>query len=370
MTEPGEQDRAAARRGARAAGRLLVTLLLVELAMGFAVFAKRLGEGFRARALATGRSGDAVWRSDDYMRGRILPNQRNVRVGSSVASFNSLGFRGHEPRPAAAYRIVCLGDSVTFGWGASGDQAAYPAVVERSLAAHGVEVINAGMPRFNSANVLDLYVTRIPPLRPRALVVLVGWDDLGYELPQSADERPASTAQILLGAAADGFAAVRVAGAVGRRLAGVQGVESVLRAHESGKDVIHWERFDEFDRILAAMVGLARQNGSLPVLVTLPHFLGPRLTAAEKRTLLPHLLGWPDLSYQGWLKLVTRANGVIRGVAARTAAPLADCERSVDAAHFLDICHLDDAGDRQLAACVVRTLAPVVPPVARPASSR
>lgn len=56
---------------------------------------------------------------------------------------NSLGFRGDEPlRP----HTVCLGDSTTFGWGVSQDEA-WPAVLGQTL---GIEVLNAGTPGYST----------------------------------------------------------------------------------------------------------------------------------------------------------------------------------------------------------------------------
>ena len=55
---------------------------------------------------------------------------------------NSLGLRGAEVPAKDGYRILCLGESVTFGWGVSASES-YPARLAEEL---GVEVINAGIP--------------------------------------------------------------------------------------------------------------------------------------------------------------------------------------------------------------------------------
>ena len=68
---------------------------------------------------------------------------RFTRRRSFSVSTNSLGLRGPEPAiPAPGYRILCVGDSITFGWGLPEAQA-YPVLLAEEL---GVEVINAGMP--------------------------------------------------------------------------------------------------------------------------------------------------------------------------------------------------------------------------------
>ena len=56
---------------------------------------------------------------------------------------NRWGTRGPDfVVPAPGYRILCVGDSVTFGWGVAGE-AAWPARLAKEL---GVEVINCGWP--------------------------------------------------------------------------------------------------------------------------------------------------------------------------------------------------------------------------------
>ncbi len=69
--------------------------------------------------------------------------ERMRRTRSFTVSTNSLGLRSPElASPAAGQRILCIGDSVTMGWGVADDQT-YPAHLARIL---GTEVINAGMP--------------------------------------------------------------------------------------------------------------------------------------------------------------------------------------------------------------------------------
>lgn len=68
---------------------------------------------------------------------------RFSRLRRFTASTNALGLRGPDIQtPAQGYRILCIGDSVTFGWGVSDDES-YPAHLGRTL---DVEVLNAGMP--------------------------------------------------------------------------------------------------------------------------------------------------------------------------------------------------------------------------------
>jgi lysophospholipase L1-like esterase len=68
---------------------------------------------------------------------------RITRVRRFAVSTNSQGYRGPELPDAASHpRILCVGDSVTFGWGVAFAES-YPA---RLAALLGVEVINVGVP--------------------------------------------------------------------------------------------------------------------------------------------------------------------------------------------------------------------------------
>jgi lysophospholipase L1-like esterase len=338
------------------AGKLLLILVIAEITLTLAVAARKAQRNLRDRANATHPHGDVVWEKDDYLRGRILPNQKQVTAGTSLASFNSLGFRGGEPRPGLP-RVVCLGDSVTFGYGVS-DGEAYPAVLARTFP--DADVINAGMPRWNSCDLMDLYVTRVIPLRPRVLVLMAGWDDITYEFSTIQERDPSPPEHPVLQAFAESSGIGQVVAAVGRRLAAFHRPEDVIVARETAPDIIRWGQMEELERILDSTVRLAQANGTRPVLVTLPHFLKPRMSEAEKRTLLPQLLTWPNVSYQGWWKMTTGVNQRIRRVAAARGIPLADCEGAIPSGHFTDLCHLNPAGNRELAACVARAVGPLI----------
>ena len=64
------------------------------------------------------------------------------RRRSFTVSTNSLGLRGPELKVKEGFRILCLGESVTFGWGVTQAES-YPSQLAQQL---GVEVINAGIP--------------------------------------------------------------------------------------------------------------------------------------------------------------------------------------------------------------------------------
>jgi hypothetical protein len=90
---------------------------------------------------------------------------------------NSLGFRGPpivEFKPASALRIICLGDSFTFGEGVR-YRDTYPARLQQLLAANPklgkVEVINAGVQGFGTIEEVKLYESRCSSLSPDVVVL-------------------------------------------------------------------------------------------------------------------------------------------------------------------------------------------------------
>lgn len=293
---------------------------------------------------------------DEYLPGRFLPSQKNVLVGGVPVNINSLGLRGPEPAGKKVL-IAAAGDSLTFGWSASSDAATYPAFLQQLFAAQGVEVLNAGMPRWNSVQVLNFYVTRLIPLKPRLVIFIAGWNDLAYELIARPVDSPGPFYQTFsspqwLRILGQGF------GNVKKRLGLKKYREDILAAREKGSDPVRWERFDEYERVLRSFVTLARSQGTEPVLVTLPHFLKENLTVEEKTIALPHLVSWPDMSYGGWERGIREINLRIRRVAEDQKAALAECEDEIPFRYFTDLAHLNDEGNRLFAQCIHKTIAP------------
>jgi lysophospholipase L1-like esterase len=102
---------------------------------------------------------------------------------------NALGFRGPEvsaPKPTGSVRVVCLGDSRTFGvWASLGEfrfDNDYPAVL-RAIAAgeaggERLEVVNAGVLGYTSAHGLAQLQTQLLQLHPDVITVAFGINDL------------------------------------------------------------------------------------------------------------------------------------------------------------------------------------------------
>jgi len=108
---------------------------------------------------------------------------------------NSQGLRSFKeigPRPANVFRIICLGDSTTFGLDLNYPDT-YPAqlasILESAVAQPArIETINAGVPTYSSRQGLVALSTRLTRYQPDLVIVELGFNDegsrtLGYLSP-------------------------------------------------------------------------------------------------------------------------------------------------------------------------------------------
>lgn len=101
----------------------------------------------------------------------------NVVLGEGLIRTNGMGFRDYEftmPKPPGVYRIIVVGDSITFGWFQKSENT-YPKVLEQMLnqaaPARRYEVFNMGVGGYNAAQELELIKTKALSLSPDLIVV-------------------------------------------------------------------------------------------------------------------------------------------------------------------------------------------------------
>jgi lysophospholipase L1-like esterase len=188
-----------------AVSALLTVLLLaaIEFSAGFFVLRHDSGAADdRIHAI----KGDAVsttlaylWlnptplREDPYLLWSNQPNATRTRFvdpqafGSTTQwtiENNSQGFRGPELRQDSlveeAYRVLCIGDSVTFGFNGDQDDT-YPAQLSRALKLirpdKNIEVINAGVPGWSWLQGLRFLEMRAMTLEPDLVIMAHGVND-------------------------------------------------------------------------------------------------------------------------------------------------------------------------------------------------
>lgn len=103
----------------------------------------------------------------DYLPFGLRPNaevEQDTPYFKTTIQINSLGYRDKEfsiKKPVGVFRILCLGDSFTFGSGVALEET-YPKTLERSLNAkkphRPIEVINAGFASGDSTDTAYLYL--------------------------------------------------------------------------------------------------------------------------------------------------------------------------------------------------------------------
>ena len=130
----------------------------------------------------------------EKIKRHLCENNYNFRVlhegiisdqASEPINLNSEGFRGPEFSPvksASTYRIVMLGGSTMFGYGASSDNTTITGFVQKFLDDYdfgfNVEVINAGIGNQNSGKELELLSNKIIGYDPDLLIMYDGFNDL------------------------------------------------------------------------------------------------------------------------------------------------------------------------------------------------
>lgn len=137
-----------------------------------------------------------IFEGDPLLLWRLKPNLDRVVWDYTVLSTNAQGLRADYPtktKPAGTYRIVCLGDSVTFGYRVptvwpdkptefDHEWLPYPTLLERQLRAANpnrqIEVFPMAVPGYTSHQGLAWLRRDIDYYQPDLVIVSFGWNDV------------------------------------------------------------------------------------------------------------------------------------------------------------------------------------------------
>ena len=135
----------------------------------------------------------------------MLPSRRGFLLGTAAAAL--LAACGRKPPRArvvaAGSTVLALGDSLTYGTGAT-PETAYPAVL---AAATGWEVVNAGVPGHTAAQALERLPGLLEEHRPALVLLSIGGNDFLRRQPEDAtrsaivricEQAQAAGAQVML----------------------------------------------------------------------------------------------------------------------------------------------------------------------------
>jgi len=121
--------------------------------------------------------------------------ERITRLRRFTVSTNSLGMRSPELRPEhTAPRVLCLGDSVTFGWGVTYAES-WPARLAATL---DVETVNAGVPAMKPDSIAAWAERNAAALSPD-LVIFARRPDHGSPDPWNGYRRSVQSIQRAIG---------------------------------------------------------------------------------------------------------------------------------------------------------------------------
>ena len=269
-------------------------------------------------------------------------NQVRASDGATLKkTSNHLGFRGRDvvqPKPAGRTRLVCLGGSTTYG-DATDDDHTYPVLLEQALRAarpgRDIEVINAGVLSYTTAETLASLAFRCLDLQPDVLVLYEGINDVRPRRYANFDGAYFHYRKVWDGSAA-GYE--KGAGDMG---GGINCFIQHLPPADNGDAAANQQAAGTaaFRRNLTSIAGLAKAHGIAVVLVSCVSDPAPKL---------------PDAALAAG---IVEHNGVVREVAAQQGALFIDMAAAYRGeGQFEDLVHMNDAGSLQMAQIVAEGL--------------
>lgn len=264
------------------------------------------------------------------------------RSGEPRRTSNAHGFRGPEielPKPAGRTRILCLGGSTTYAF-AVDDEHTYPRVLERRLReqGHDVDVINAGVESYTSAESLANLLFRGLQLDPDIVVIYHAANDVRPRRYANFSEDYAHYRKVWEG----GTANYRP---LGGELGGINQFIQLAppEATTDMRTLLQANTPAVFVRHLTSLAATARVHGLVPVFVSFTR--NPEPT--------DELLGFG----------IDQHNRALRDVASLHDVTLIDLARSFprDADLFVDDIHLGEEGNRLKAEAIAEGLAALLP---------
>lgn len=322
----------------------------------------------------------------------------NDRVGgiseNIIHTKNALGFRGPPllSEPGRLPSIIAIGGSTTESFYQS-DGRDWPALLARQLATNfpNLWLNNAGLDGHSTIGHLHLMRQFVVRLKPDVVLFLVGSNDVGILdsksddarlLPRLLFESPAQFVRSLAGYSESMallinlyryWHTVRVGLAHGAgfvvpkdpRDAAYQYI-SVSEGASRQLLLSHQQFRRAFRSRLHQLIGVTKDAGILPVLITQPTLAGPvrdPATGIDLGRISLDTWRWGEKinGETGW-RILESYNDVTRNVAEEAGLPLIDLAQIMPKStkYFYDIIHFTDAGAKIVASIVYDNLCPIL----------
>ena len=228
----------------------------------------------RQQAQFVDRANVRIDEGDPLLFWRLTPNLRDVLWDGMRVSTNGQGLRyDHDvgPRTKGALRIVCVGDSVTFGYRVprvylrrpreNPDWLPYPMLLERWLRAANparvIEVVPLATPGYSSHQGLSWLRRDIGRLEPDVVTVCFGWNDIDLRATSDAQSMQTDWLRVT---------ARRIVSRSQALMRASQWLRS-RRAAAAVPDTVRRVSRDRFVDNEIAMARLARERGAAAVLI-------------------------------------------------------------------------------------------------------
>ena len=246
---------------------LALTVFFVIPELLVRAFSNTDPESYRAIRFGGDANSAKLFVKDPETHWALRPAANVPFLGTPVVT-DSRGFRVARARQehADSSRVLCVGDSTTFGWGVPGT-GVFSSVLEKALArrnpdAHWI-VHNAGVPGFSSHQMRQMAERWVPILEPDFVVICIGnndaWPARTSDFEAEQTDFASGVARVLLKSAFLSWAA------------------SLLRGQEEPENPLYFAddsvprvSNDEMATNIEAVVALARQHNAQPLILAAP----------------------------------------------------------------------------------------------------
>jgi len=300
----------------------------------------------------------------DAQHGRtaLVPNAR-VHTPREKVSISSKGFVGpefNEKKPPGVIRIIAVGDSCTFagGWYETTYSGVLSALLNARSSTGRFEVLNAGVPGYNSEFALARLKDELLQYQPDLVTIYVGWNDLMKINP--ANSSATDKHKPLWNLLNQSYLMKAYSKLIFFHLRPL-----VIKPKLDG-DIEGSHAFDTFvpstfQANLEAMAATLKEHHVQALFVTLPVVVRLRMTQDDldrNHVFFPYYAG--AYSLEKFLSLHRSYNTVIKRVAARNQIAFVDLDAIFNQRNkdelFYDTIHLSDAGNRLVAESLVEPI--------------
>ena len=340
--------------------------LVVVISLGIAILAGEVyyrfisAQGYITPALLKARG--LEYKPGQYAR-YILPQREQTSRGKYY--INKLGYRGHDfsvEKPAGTIRVMTMGGSSVFDVGALDDED-WPHRVEQILKERGfsnVEVINAGIIGYNSADSLGRFIAEAHTFKPDYVFFFSAWNDLKYfkSTQNLLRRQEVFTESPLLHytSGVDEFLCERSQVYAHLRqeyYAWKSRREPVVSEEFAHSNDVNFEHLKQYRLNLELWVEAVRDVGAVPVLMTEPTLVSPTNTDFEKQRIKYQSV---DLNHEQLCDAYQRIEAIVREIAAEKHVDFIDASKELSGRTelFWDHGHLTGQGSETLAQLVSR----------------